>query len=344
MKKILTGFAFLPVLLLSGCNPVGAKMASVSLLYAVAAVFSLLLLLAYGFLVRKKEPWLMFLFASVLLVNIGYLSLSLSRNLEEALLANRISYLGSVFLPMFMLMIILRACGMKRKRWLTGLLLGMGVAVFLVAASPGYLDIYYRCVSLEQVGGVSVLVKEYGSWHCLYLIYLLSYFATMIAVIAFATWKKRMPSNKHAVIVAAAVFVNIGVWFMEQLIHVDFEFLSISYIISELFLLCLYLMMQEYETPPQKAAEAVAGEVAPILPEAIEKAAKDELEAFSRGLITLTPTERLIYDLYLEGKSTKEVLRDMNITENTLKYHNKNIYGKLGVSSRKQLLELAGML
>jgi DNA-binding CsgD family transcriptional regulator len=30
----------------------------------------------------------------------------------------------------------------------------------------------------------------------------------------------------------------------------------------------------------------------------------------------------------------------LDITENTLKYHNRNIYGKLGVSSRKQMLEI----
>ena len=30
----------------------------------------------------------------------------------------------------------------------------------------------------------------------------------------------------------------------------------------------------------------------------------------------------------------------LNIKENTLKFHNKNLYGKLGVSSRKQLLEV----
>jgi len=34
----------------------------------------------------------------------------------------------------------------------------------------------------------------------------------------------------------------------------------------------------------------------------------------------------------------------MNIKENTLKYHNKNIYSKLGISSRKQLLAMAEML
>ena len=30
----------------------------------------------------------------------------------------------------------------------------------------------------------------------------------------------------------------------------------------------------------------------------------------------------------------------MDIKESTLKYHNRNLYGKLGVSSRKELLEI----
>ena len=47
---------------------------------------------------------------------------------------------------------------------------------------------------------------------------------------------------------------------------------------------------------------------------------------------------------YLEGKSTKEIMEEMSIKENTLKYHNKNIYSKLGVSSRKQLIEIATLL
>ena len=65
---------------------------------------------------------------------------------------------------------------------------------------------------------------------------------------------------------------------------------------------------------------------------------------FISQLKTLTPTEKRVYELYVEGKSTKEVLAELNIKENTLKYHNRNIYSKLGVSSRKQLIELANML
>ena len=36
---------------------------------------------------------------------------------------------------------------------------------------------------------------------------------------------------------------------------------------------------------------------------------------------------------------TKEIMAEMQITENTLKFHNKNIYGKLGVSSSKELVK-----
>lgn len=59
---------------------------------------------------------------------------------------------------------------------------------------------------------------------------------------------------------------------------------------------------------------------------------------FINHLSSLTPKEREVFSLYVEGKSTKEVKSTLNIGDNGLKYHNKNIYSKLGVSSKKELL------
>ena len=39
-----------------------------------------------------------------------------------------------------------------------------------------------------------------------------------------------------------------------------------------------------------------------------------------------------------------EILEILQIKENTLKFHNKGIYSKLGVNSRKQLLQYAALL
>ena len=67
----------------------------------------------------------------------------------------------------------------------------------------------------------------------------------------------------------------------------------------------------------------------------------EDYEFFICNLSTLSPSEYKIYELYLSGKTAKEIISILGITENTLKYHNKNIYSKLGISSRKQLLRFA---
>ena len=80
---------------------------------------------------------------------------------------------------------------------------------------------------------------------------------------------------------------------------------------------------------------------------ALEKAIEKKLESvdpdsykmFVDNLATLTPKEEDIFNLYVQGCSTKDIISRLGITENTLKYHNKNIYGKLGVKTRKELLQ-----
>lgn len=74
---------------------------------------------------------------------------------------------------------------------------------------------------------------------------------------------------------------------------------------------------------------------------ALEKAIEKKLESvdpdsyqmFIDNLATLTPKEEDIFNLYVQGCSTKDIISQLGITENTLKYHNKNIYSKLGVKN-----------
>ena len=339
MKKILSSAALLPLCLLTGCATVGNKAMNMSAGYVAATLLSILMLVGYLVLIRKKELWLMVLFTSTVVVNIGYLALANATTLSGALMANRVAYLGSVFLPPAMLLTIVKVCRLRHVKWMPYLLVAVSLFVFLIAASPGILDIYYKEVSLQTVNGVTVLEKVYGPWHVIYLVFLLAHFAAMVAAILHAAIKKTVPSHVQAIFLAAAVFANLGVWFLEQLIKIDFEFLAVSYIISEIFLLGLYLLIQDSEkmfgipTPEEQATE-----------NKLTKEMLEQQKLFVQGLGTLTPTEKAIYDLYLNGKSTKEILATLNIKENTLKFHNKNLYSKLGVSSRKALIEIAKWL
>ena len=175
-----------------------------------------------------------------------------------------------------------------------------------------------------------------------------------------------MDSAIHAAVLAVAVLGNFGVWLTEPLISIDFEILSISYIISELFLLGLHLILTEQEKLKKRmAAEKQASQAAIESAQAAAQSAKEAMHAalaeiqkseqtasyqkeqtelFFDGLNRLTQTEHIVYNLYTDGKRSKEIMEILQIKENTLKYHNKNIYSKLGVSSRKELLELANTL
>ncbi|MCI5897918.1 MAG: LuxR C-terminal-related transcriptional regulator [Firmicutes bacterium] len=124
------------------------------------------------------------------------------------------------------------------------------------------------------------------------------------------------------------------------MVSIEFEMLSISYIISELFLLSVHLVIQEnqqlkeHAKQPEQAVPSCG-----VQPEhsAPADADGDDAETLLNALADLTPKERALFDAYMAGESTKGIMAAMNITENTLKFHSRNLYGKLGVTSRKQL-------
>lgn len=349
MKKIIAGMpALLCILSLTGCAGGGDKSGNLSLVYGAAALLSLLLLVGCVRTVRKDRFWFITLFTSVLVVNLGYTLLSVSTGLPMALWANRLSYLGSVFLPLSMLMIVLKLTATPYGKWVPKTLTGLAAVVFLIAATPGILPLYYKEVSFAIVDGVSTLIKVYGPLHHIYLVYLVGYFAAMVAVIVRANVKKTIDTTAHAVIVAIAVLVNIGVWFTEQLVTFDFEMLSVSYIISELFLLGVHLVMNEYrrmchlvrQVETAKTGDAATPEAMLETPVDAEAMAPERVELFLAGLQTLTPSEKAIYEAYIARVTTREIMASLNIKESTLKFHSRNLYGKLGVATRKELLEM----
>ena len=59
------------------------------------------------------------------------------------------------------------------------------------------------------------------------------------------------------------------------------------------------------------------------------------------GQEELTPSERNILQLVAGGKSNKEIAYALNISENTVKTHVKNIFDKIGVSDRTSAATLA---
>ena len=310
--------------------------------YAIMAVIATILLIGYFSLVRKKEPWLLLLYICVTIVNVGYFLLSVSKTVEVAIFANDVAYFGSVFLSMSMLLTITKLCGFEIKKNLIITLGSIGILMFLIVATAGILPWYYKEVELVFVDGAAKLKKVYGVLHPLYLIYLIGYFSAMVACIVQSIRKKMIASQRHASLIAAIVFGNIAVWFVEKFIPWDFEFLSVSYIFSEIILLGLYWMMQDYvrvDLVPQPAQEVARPTPIDIATMPMEEKILKILSFLKEGELLAT-REREILEMVLENKKRKEIADALCLSENTIKTYTRTLYGKLGVSSREELYAL----
>ena len=300
--------------------------------YGMAFVASLVLVAVCGASHKRENPLLLLLFISVAVTNAGYFALSISPNIVLALCSNALAYLGSVFLSMFMLLIIADLCSVAIPKKFLIVLVTVGVIIFLVASSGGYSDIYYKTVSLNVVNDATMLNKTYGFLHPVYKIYIITYLLGMVGIILYSFFRKSEKNLKVSVFLAVVVSVNIGVWLLESIMHSQFEFLSVAYVVTEVLLLLLYSVVREYTNVVQKLS-AKEQTVDYFTDEESEK-----ILSVWESTDALSKRETDVFKLLLEGKRRKEIADELFVTESTIKKHSSSIYRKLGVENRKELL------
>jgi len=313
----------------------------VTVAYSIIFALSLLLPIWYYICARKKQTdsWILVLYICICVINLGYLLLSLSKTVEFALIANKIAYLGQVFVPMCMFMLISGLCGFTYKKWVKYVLVGIAVLMFAMILTTGHLDWYYKSVDLIKADGAAKLVKTYGVLHPVYLFYVLGYFAAMLTVIGISLKRNKNSSQKLAGLMLAVVLGNIGMWIVEKLVTWNFEFLSVSYLMSEFVFFFVYWMLQDYihvnDVPPPVIVE----EKAPVIVvDTMERAEK--IQAILSHLpdgTTLSARQTEVLEGIIDGKSRKEIAADLHLSENTIKMHTSSLYRLLGVSSRDEI-------
>ena len=308
--------------------------------YAICLIAAVGLLIAYSVIVKTKEFWLMMLHVCVSVVNLGYLIMSLANTVEFAVFGNDVAYLGSVFLSMCMFLTIVRLCGFEIKKSHVITCVSLGAVMFAVIASSPMLPLYYKSIDIERIDGAAKLVKEYGVLHPVYLFYLLGYFASMIGTIIHSVRKKKIGEPKLAGFIAAIVCGNLVIWLFEKMVRWEYEFLSVTYIISEFLLLIVYWMLQDYvyknDIPKPVPHEE---KVSVIFMDSRERAEKIKqiIASLPEGA-TLTARQVDILEGILEGKSRKEMAADLHLSENTVKMHTTSLFKILKVTSREEII------
>ena len=310
--------------------------------YIICLIAAVGLLVAYLVMVKDRELWLTMLYICVTVVNLGYVLMSLARDVKFALFGNDVVYFGSVFLCMCMFLTIVRLCGFEVRRAHVITCTVIAALMFAIVVSSPMLPLYYKSVDIEMIDGSAKLVKEYGVLHPVYMVYLLGYFAVMIGTIVHSVKKKKIGNPKLAGFIAAIVCSNIVMWLFEKLVNWEYEFLPVTYIISELMLLFVYWMMQDYvhkSDIPALAREREEQLGVDIATMPMNVKIGKVLLCLKCGE-TLAPREREILELILENKKRREIADSLCLSENTVKTYTRTLYSKLGVSRREELYSL----
>ena len=188
------------------------------------------------------------------------------------------------------------------------------------------------------VDQIAALVKEYGVLHPTNLIYVVAYFIIMLIVIVISLKRNTGKLQTVAGLLLAVVLGNLGMWIVEKIISWNFEMLAVSYLMSELVFLFVYIIMYDYLTLRNAPAtkERLGIDIATMPMET--KIGKILFHV--KGDEPLTPRERELLELILQNKKRKDIAAEMLLSENTVKTYTRTLYAKIGVTSREELSAL----
>ena len=180
------------------------------------------------------------IFILAFLSHLSYILLSLSENVREALLANKILYIGGCYLQLVGLLLIFFLCQITPPKWVRFLLVLFSTVIYGFVLTAGYLPIFYKSVDIESRNGVTVLVKEYGPLHTLFYAEIVIYLVATIIVLIYGWVKKPNVSKRNLAIAAFMQIFSIFAFFIGRLITKDIEWAALADLVDEIgFLLIM---------------------------------------------------------------------------------------------------------
>ena len=210
--------------------------------YIITAVLALINLLIFIFVFDNKRSDFYFVLIALFFAisNCGYLSVALSSNVEEALLANKLCYLGGCFSQPTALLLLCAICNYNVKNAYRNVAYIFSFIVYALVLSTGYSDIYYVSSRLETVNGVSVLQNSYGKAYFMFYLLLFGFLMTKMAILIYSTRKNYTVSQKSLVLFIVLEMLNVVSFIVAKIIPYEIEITPLFYVIDGFIFLWLY--------------------------------------------------------------------------------------------------------
>ena len=198
--------------------------------------FLISFLLSAFYVVRWKKYFdvnITILFFIIPLVNLGYVFLSMAGNLEEALLAQKLIYLGGCFMPFFIAYSIFGLTRVRTNPFVKLALFLTSAAFFGAVLSVGHTKLFYESVTFVEGPYGYYLEKTYGPVHTLFYIFIAAYFLLGIGTIIYVfSTKKKVSRVTTWLLVLPELFCVIG-FFGSKAFFKGIELPPLTYIFAQ---------------------------------------------------------------------------------------------------------------
>ena len=187
------------------------------------------------------------LFFFVFIACLGHLMLAFSTNVDQAILSNKVIYLGSMFLPVLTFNACLSICKIKFPTWSHDFLMALVFIVLGMSLTVGHNDLYYKSITFVKTNGVGNFVAEYGIGHDIFNCLMVGFVIINVSLIVFAFIKKKNVSFKSLVALSSIEAVSIFSFFVSRVVESDTMVMPGVYVFDQFALLYICYRVKRYD-------------------------------------------------------------------------------------------------
>ena len=185
---------------------------------------------------------------SIAVGNGGCYALSVSENLHEAVLANKLIYVMGAFAPMLAFLIICNACKINVPGWVSAVLYVLQTFIYITVLNIGDMDIFYTSVEYHTGPFGAYLAKTYGFMHTLFVVMVILYTLATLIVALISLNRSNTVSRLNVYILLIAYVFVAGTYIVERLVDMKMEMLSVSFTVAVSVMMAPLFRIYRYST------------------------------------------------------------------------------------------------
>ncbi len=224
-------------------------------IYAILLCISLIMIIAMTVIGQRQNiTQYILLFAAIMISIFGDYVISVSDTLNMAIAGQNMVYFGGVFTPILVLFSTMKICRLKIPKALWGTLVSLAVTVLGFVFNVQNSELFYKSLEIGKAKGMTILIKERGPMHSLYMILMIGCVLLTFGVGIYSYFKKSNVPYRTISFLLLAMGFTCACYLCERIFHLDFELVPFAYILDELVFIRLVQKISRYEITESIAA------------------------------------------------------------------------------------------